>query len=170
MNSVSSTIGTRRFTLEQANAMLPLVKRIAADIVRLSLEIEQRSDLLAEVQAHHTRRSAKDIEIYAEELQVAQRMLKSEVDRFEECVDELEGLGLELFDESEGIVHFPTDDLSAFPTRLKASFYCWKVGEPAVTRTHEEICDVKARGSVIHLPDSPPMIPKDPGESMLSQN
>ncbi len=165
MNSVSSNIRTRRFTLEQANAMLPLVKRITADIVRLSAEIEQRTELLAEVQAHHTRRSAREIEEYSEELQAVQRMLKIEVDRFEDCVGELESLGLELFDESAGIVHFPVAE-DTFAAHTKAAFHCWKLGEASVTRGHEELCELKDRAAV-HLLEKPPIIPNDTGDTML---
>src|SRR5687768_6048399 len=83
----------RRFSLEQANRALPLVKRIVADIVRMH----------GQASVHR-----ETIESFGSGAKVvaAQRELDVAIDRLEELVEELNTIGVELKDYETGLVDF----------------------------------------------------------------
>ena len=89
----SAAVSTsRKFTLEQANKALPLVKRIVADIVRThgqAVAVKQSLD-----------------QALAREKAALQNQLDDAVDRLSALVDELGEVGVELKDYESGLVDF----------------------------------------------------------------
>lgn len=112
----------RRFTLEQANRSLPLVKRIVADIVRTHADAQQaRQELERQpLGAGH-----------GKQLQGNQGRLESALARLEDYVDELSEVGCELKDSRVGLIDFIGRHQG------RDVYLCWKLGEEKVTHWHE---------------------------------
>jgi len=118
----------KMFTVEQANAALPLVRAITTDLVRLAREVLERRERLALLSAG---RGATANDPYAEELAQIEEELDKDSEQLQVYVDELVELGVEPKSGPEGLVDFP----SLMDDRLV--FLCWKLGEPEVLHWHE---------------------------------
>ena len=108
----------RRFTLEQANKSLPLVKRVVSDIVRTHAEaakLQQQSERLVGNSAQAS----------------IQKSLEQTMHRLEDYVDELSEIGCELKDYQAGLIDF-TGRHDGRDICL-----CWKMGEEKITHWHE---------------------------------
>lgn len=127
------------FTVEQANAALPLVRSITADLVRLSRDVIDRRERLALLLAGRTS-TAKDL--YSEELVQIEEELEDDA-QLQEYVEELRALGVEPKSGPEGLVDFPSlmDD--------RIVFLCWKLGESEVTYWHELDAGFRGRQSLV---------------------
>src|SRR5437588_2152094 len=93
------------FTIEQANAMLPLVRVIAKDLVDLSRDVVERRERLAHLMAG---RNGAANDVYREELSQIEEELEKDGRRLHDYVEELRRLGLEPKNGSEGLIDFPT--------------------------------------------------------------
>jgi hypothetical protein len=122
------TSGRRLFSVEEANATLPLVQAIVQDVVAVSHEIVERRERLAQIKAGR-RGAAKDA--YSDELAQVEDDLEKQRGRLYEFADELRELGVELKDGLVGLCDFPArmDD--------RIVYLCWKLGEPEVLHWHE---------------------------------
>ncbi len=116
------------FTIDEANAALPLVGAIVTDLVELSREVTERRRRLATLMDRTGPHSADP---YYEELVQIQEELEKDSRRLPEYVEELRALGAEPTSETEGLVDFP-----AMIDGRKACL-CWKLGEPEVLHWHE---------------------------------
>jgi hypothetical protein len=118
----------KTFTIQQANATLPLVRAIAADIVRLSRDIVDRRERLDHLNA---RRQADSRDLYSEELSQMEEELQKDTHRLRDFAEELRQLGVELKSAPDGLVDFP----SMMDGRIV--YLCWKHGESEVLFWHE---------------------------------
>ena len=116
------------FTVERANAVLPLVRSIARDLAQLSQEVIERRERLALLSGGRTS-AAKDL--YSEELAQIEEELEKDSERLHAYVEELRELGVEPKNGPEGLIDFP----AMMDGRLV--FLCWKLGEPEVLHWHE---------------------------------
>lgn len=116
------------FTIEGANAALPLVRAIVQDVVALSQEMVDRRERLVALRAG---RSSSRQDVYSEELAHVEQELESSRARLYEFADELRAIGVELKDGLIGLVDFPSlhDD--------RVVYLCWKLGEAEVAHWHE---------------------------------
>jgi len=121
--------GNRKlFTVEQANAALPLVRAITADLARLSSEVVDRRERLSALLAGRER---SDRDLYGQELAQVEEDLKRDVERLQEYAEELRELGVDPKNFPEGLVDFPAV-MEGRPVYL-----CWKLGEPEVLHWHD---------------------------------
>lgn len=122
------------FTIEDANATLPLVQIITEDVVELNQEISDTRERLAYVANDSSDRSVYSKEVRAVELQTE---LKSQ--KLANCIDELLSLSLLPSDACDGHVDFPAlrngEDVCL----------CWRLGEPEVMYWHgtDEDCSCR---------------------------
>lgn len=128
--------GRKLFTLEQANATLPLVRAIVRDLVQLSEEVAERRERLAHLTSG---RSASQQDVYSEELTQIQDELEKDAQRLGDFVAELVELGVEPKDPLLGLVDFP----SLMDGRVV--YLCWKHGEPEVLFWHELEAGLRGR-------------------------
>jgi hypothetical protein len=126
------------FTIESANAVLPLVKAITTDLVQLSREVIERRERLALLSSG--RKKSKDP--YSEELAQIEEELEKDTERLYAYVEELRKLGVEPKNGPEGLVDFP----AMMDGRLV--FLCWKLGEPEVLHWHELDAGFRGRQSL----------------------
>ena len=113
----------RTYSVEQANRTLPLVRRIAEDIVRQYARWQERVRLFETATTQHP-----DGRDEAAALQREVQALASEIDGY---VAELAELGVEFKDYERGLLDFP-GERDGRPVYL-----CWQLGEPAVRFWHE---------------------------------
>ena len=116
---------SRSFTVEQANRTLPLVRRIAEDIV---LQYRRWQEKVREFEMVTTRSTADRPDAEAERLQREVQELAAEIDGY---IGELTSLGIEFKDYERGLVDFPGEH------RGRAVYLCWQLGEPEVRFWHD---------------------------------
>ena len=109
------------FSLEQADRSLVLLRRIVEEIVEeygVLLEMEEMIES-AEQGGHHG------------QLETARKRLVDTVDNLQNCLEELDQMGVELRDFSRGIVDFP------YMHEHRTISLCWLLGEQHVSHWHE---------------------------------
>ncbi|MCE9606216.1 MAG: DUF2203 domain-containing protein [Planctomycetia bacterium] len=116
------------FTIDGANAALPLVRAIVQDVVALSHEMVDRRERLISLRSGRT---SERQDVYSEELAHVEEELERSRARLYEYADELRALGVELKDGLIGLVDFP----SLHEDRVV--YLCWKLDEPEVAYWHE---------------------------------
>ena len=119
------------FTVEQANAVLPLVRVIVRDLAALSCEVAERRSRLSELLGRREDLIAGDEDPYAAELMQTQRELENDTLQLQEYVRELRDLGVEPKNGPEGLVDFPTE------MDGRIVYLCWKLDESEILHWHE---------------------------------
>jgi len=124
--------GSRLFTIEEANATLPLVRAITADLASLSRDVIERRRRVAELL---DRRDPDQHDLYREELAQIEEGIEEDGRQLQEYVEELRQLGAEPSSLPEGLV----EGLVDFPSEMdgRPVLLCWKLGEPEVLYWHE---------------------------------
>jgi hypothetical protein len=118
----------RTFTVREANATLPLVRAIAADLVNLARDVIERRQRLQGL----SRTADPEVhDPYREELVQIEGELENDARRVLEYVEELRALGAEPKSVTEGLVDFPAT------LEGRRVFLCWRLGEPEVGFWHE---------------------------------
>lgn len=122
MNQPADTLP---WTAERANRALPLVRRIADDLVRRHAEWQA---LVGEFEVASTSRAGAHGE--AEAARLEQEVLRAARD-IEGFLQELGELGVECKSVEQGLLDFP-GELDGRPV-----YFCWMRGEPSVSHWHE---------------------------------
>lgn len=116
------------FTVDEANACLPLVRRIVADMVTLSKELFERRTRL------ETLTIGRDIavgDLYSDELIQMEAELAKDADLLRGFDKEIASLGAETGSLSEGVIDFPSQ------IDGRRAYLCWKFDEPDVRYWHD---------------------------------
>src|SRR5436190_1665236 len=116
--------GMKQFTVEQANATLPLVRRIVQDVVT---QYRAWNEKLNEIDLVAASGRSADNEI-SDRLQAEAQSLAREIEGFQR---ELKDLGIEMKDPGVGLIDFPST-MGSRPVYL-----CWRLGESEVGFWHE---------------------------------
>lgn len=122
-NNSTPTKLLKRFTLEEANAMLPLVRSIVADICQAFRSVTgRRSDL------HRILRkgSLSSGQLYDDEIAESRADLQEEYDSIWRYREELESLGVLLRHPEAGYIEFPSVVLG------RDAFLSWHLGEDCI--------------------------------------
>ena len=114
----------KQFTVEQANATLPLVKRIVEDIV---LQHRIWREKILEIDLVASTGRVSDV-AQTERLEHEAQAIAREIDAFRR---ELDSLGILLKDPRLGLIDFPST-IGARPVLL-----CWRLGEAEVQYWHD---------------------------------
>jgi hypothetical protein len=115
---INRSVPRKRFTAQQANKTLPLVKRIVGDIVAMH---ESALELQEKLESSRDTKSAP----------AAQSRLDAAMDRLKDLVDELSGIGCELKDYQTGLIDFVGRHQG------RDVYLCWKLGEEKIAYWHE---------------------------------
>jgi hypothetical protein len=116
----------RSFTVDEANRMLPLVRRIVSDAVR---DYWRWQDTVREFEVASLRSTPDKPDETAEQLQGEATRLAQEIDGY---IGELAELGVLFKGFDTGLVDFP-GEIGGRPVLL-----CWQLGEESVKFWHEE--------------------------------
>ena len=131
------------FTVEEANAALPLVRAIVADVVRQYREVSERKARLDQIRPSRPKVERAAGDPYREELAQVEEDLDKDIARLQEFVDELDSLGVELKDVNRGLVDFR----SLMDGR--EVYLCWLLGEDEVSHWHELDAGFAGRQSLL---------------------
>lgn len=118
----------RVFTVDEANAMLPLIRAITSDLVELSREVIDRHQRVEHLKAG---RDITSGDPYDDELTQIEEELEKDRRRLTEYVEELRQLGVEPKSAVEGLIDFPSMHEG------RVVYLCWKLGEPMVSYWHD---------------------------------
>ncbi len=123
-----TTKTTHIFTIEQARAMLPLLRLIVTDISLSHRELTERKSNLRRMLRRNEGKAR--FQVYDAEITEIQEDLKNESAHLDEYVSELEQLGVILRSAHDGIVDFPTvvDDMPAY--------YTWQMEQQDIVDFH----------------------------------
>lgn len=113
------------WTPERANRALPLVRRIADDLVEHFVQWEE---LVARFEVASLKSTASGPDPDAERLAREVQQAAKEIQGF---VGELTALGVECKNIETGLLDFPGDRDG------RTVYYCWQRGEPTVAHWHE---------------------------------
>ncbi len=116
------------FTLEEANARLPLVRMIVGDLVELARNLVERRDRLNQLKRGRTTDAS---DVYQAEVGQAELELEKEGERLNGFLHELLELGVEPKSATAGLVDFPA------MLDGKLVYLCWKYDEPEVLFWHD---------------------------------
>ncbi len=116
------------FTVEEANARLPLVRVIVSDLMQLAAELSDRRERLSQLSRKPTGGSS---DVYQAEVEQVEQELEKESERLTGYLRELLELGVEPKSAMAGLVDFPAI------VDGKLAYLCWKHGEPEVLYWHE---------------------------------
>src|SRR2546423_2702802 len=130
----------RLFTIEQANAMLPLVRAITTDLASLARDVVERRNRLALLTAG---RKHKKGDPYSDELVQIERDTQREGKKLVDYMNELKELGVEPKGAVEGLVVFPAE------MDGRIVLLCWKLGEPEVLHWHDLESGFAGRQSLV---------------------
>jgi hypothetical protein len=113
------------FTVDEANRMIPLVARIADDIVATYRSVNLALEAYEAAKAHTN--STPDAE---SELRQCDREVGDVLDRFQGLIHEIEALGGTVKDYERGFIDFYGD------VGGEIVYLCWSRGETAITHWH----------------------------------
>ena len=116
------------FTVEEANATLPLVRAIVGDLTTLARDVHERRQRLEHLLDG---RDAKAADPYSDELRQMQEELEADIERLRGYLEEIRDLGAEPKGLEDGLVDFP----SLMEGRIV--YLCWKFDEPEILHWHE---------------------------------
>lgn len=131
--SDATEVDVRLFTVDQANATLPLVRRIVDDLIdlhpRWRAAVARYELAQVEVTATGETEAARDERLAAGRL----------AGEIESCLDELTQVGCHFKDFESGLVDFPT------MREERMVYLCWRSGEERVEHWHEISSGVDGR-------------------------
>jgi hypothetical protein len=114
----------RTLTLADAEARLPLIRRIVRDAIGLHQQLAETRERLSDMRQRRGGKSPKDI--YAEEWLAIEQELEHEAERLNGFVAELGQLGARLVDVAQGIICFQSSR-NGHPILLS-----WQYDEPQI--------------------------------------
>jgi hypothetical protein len=137
-NDNDATLEPRRvFTAGGATKMLPLVRRIVSDLVRLNRSVLNQREQLSGVDCVE---QPSEHASYQDELTDMRHSLQDAETDLAACEAELSALGVSVHHPIDGSVDFPAV-INRRPVQL-----CWRPGEETVCHWHESDSDAE-RGS-----------------------
>ena len=116
------------FTIEDANACLPLVRAIVSDMVQLAGDLDERRIRLEKLTAG---RDMDAPDLYGDELAQIEEELAKDAAHLEEYIDEVAELGVETSSVTEGLIGFPSK------MEGQSILLCWRFDEPDVAYWRE---------------------------------
>jgi hypothetical protein len=128
---VSPSRSIKRFSLDEANRTLPLVKRIVGDIVKTQQRGADLETALADAPAKNQ--------------PSLQAELNRTLERFQAYVEELQSIGCHLKDPKIGLIDFMSRHQG------RDICLCWKLGEDRIEYWHETAAGFSGRLPVATL-------------------
>jgi hypothetical protein len=113
------------FTVDEANRMLPLVSRIAEDIVGTYREVNQSLQAYEDEKARVAKDSSREGDLRRRDGEVAEVL-----DRFQGLIQEIEALGGTVKDYEQGFVDFYGE------VDGEIVYLCWSRGERSIGHWH----------------------------------
>lgn len=113
------------FTVDEANRMLPLVARIAEDIVRSYADVNTALTAYEEEKANVAPNRSNEAELRRKDAEVGDVL-----ERFQGLIQEIEALGGTVKDYEQGFIDFYGD------VGGEIVYLCWSRGETSISHWH----------------------------------
>lgn len=136
------------FTPLHADRTLPLVRRIAHDLVGLQSDLRLRQSRIDVLLRDEKKATSK---AHAEELTEIRSSLEEDQKRMLALQEELAAMGAMIHSPSEGVIDFPAQ-LGSRMVRL-----CWRIGEAHVSHWHEIHAPLEQRRPITDEVFVPPL-------------
>lgn len=120
----------RRFSVEEANRTLPLVRMVVGDIVELYTDLQRRRERLGALRSRQGGKARAAHDLYEQEVMQMELELEVDAERYQGYLDELTQIGVELKDPALGLVDFRGT------LEGRDVYLCWKLGEEFVSHWH----------------------------------
>jgi len=135
-DNLQSTTTIKRYTVAEANAMLPLLRSIVSDICEVFRDVTGRRVDLHRLLRQRDRSSGQQ---YDDEVAETRADLQEEYDKIWKYREELEALGVILRQPEQGAIEFPARIAG------QDAFLSWRLGEPEVLFWRESSAPWSAR-------------------------
>ena len=139
-----STKTLKRFTLDEANAMLPLVRSIVTDIREVFRTVTGRRTDLHRLLRKGARSAGQ---LYEDEVAESRADLQEEYDQIWRFREELESLGVFLRQPEEGWIEFPASLVG------RDAFFSWRLGEAQIEYWREADAPWSSRKALLSMDD-----------------
>ncbi|WP_164100957.1 DUF2203 domain-containing protein [Candidatus Laterigemmans baculatus] len=136
------------FTPLHADRTLPLVRRIARDLVGLQSDLRLRQAQIDTLLRDANKATSK---AHAEELAEIRMSLDEDQRQMLALQEELASIGAMIHSPTEGVIDFPAQ-LDSRPVRL-----CWRIGEEHVSHWHEVQAPLGQRRPITDEEFAPPV-------------
>ncbi len=120
-------MGPRRFTLDEANSLLPRLSQLLPQIQ----ESKSKHDRLQEKVAEYAHLMSSNGRIIEKELNETRQELAQAVAEINDLVKRVQEMDCELKDIEQGLIDFRTE------REGREAYLCWKLGEPDIRWWHE---------------------------------
>ena len=119
---------SQRFTLAEAESLLPLLDRLLREAVAMKAEHEEAEQILQQLKEHVVLMGG----VMMDRNKAVEARARKEVAgaRLKNAVEQVTATGCEVKDLDIGLVDFPT------LYRDREVYLCWKLGEPAIAFWH----------------------------------
>jgi hypothetical protein len=131
------------YTLEEANAMLPLLRSILRDVTALQADLRERYERLVRLQ----KTDGMD-KVHRDEVQQMIEDFERAQEKMREYEFELEKLSVELKDYDTGLIDF------RHMKDGREVYLCWKLGEAEVAHWHELNAGFSGRQKIVSCCDA----------------
>jgi hypothetical protein len=131
------------YTLEEANAMLPLLRSILRDVTVLQADLRERYERLVRLQ----KTDGMD-KVHRDEVQQMIEDFERAQEKMREYEFELEKLSVELKDYDTGLIDF------RHMKDGREVYLCWKLGEAEVAHWHELNAGFSGRQKIVSCCDA----------------
>lgn len=121
------TTGARRFTLEEATALIPRLNQLLPQLQ----EKKQALDALRERLIEFAQKMADDGHLVEKEMNEARQEMEMVGNALDSLIEKVHDLGCELKDINMGLVDFRTVQQG------REVYLCWRLGEEAISWWHE---------------------------------
>lgn len=135
-DNLRSTTTVKRYTVAEANAMLPLMRSIVSDICEVFRDVTGRRVDLHRLLRGRERGSGQQ---YDDEVAETRADLQEEYDKYWKYREELEALGVILRQPEQGAIEFPAH------INGRDAFLSWQLGEESVMYWRDEDAPWTAR-------------------------
>jgi hypothetical protein len=120
-------MAARRFTLDEANALLPRLSNVLLQVQ----ESKAKHDQLQEEVEEYTARMSSNGHIIEKELNETRQELAKAATGLNTLIERVREMGCEVKDLDQGLVDFRTE------REGREVYLCWKLGEPQIGWWHE---------------------------------
>jgi len=117
----------RRFTLDEANSLLPRLNQLLPQIQ----ESKSKHDRLHRKAAEYAHRTSSNGHIVEKELNETRQELAQATTEMNRLIERVQEMDCELKDIEQGLVDFRTE------REGREVYLCWKLGEPDIRWWHE---------------------------------
>ena len=141
-DNTEATKTLKRFTLDEANAMLPLVRSIVSDIREVFRTVTGRRTDLHRLLRKGARTAGQ---LYDDEVAESRADLQEEYDQIWRYREELESLGVFLRQPEEGWIEFPASMVG------REAFFSWRLGEEQIQFWREADAPWSSRKALLSM-------------------